>query len=229
MCKFVEENNREFVDQPNKHFLPSEQHFTKLQKHVIHSMSKLILGPVKTFNVMKTVFGGFEDVISSKVDFTNYKRVLCGFVPFADIDNHHNNVTFSDAVLASETTDTCIWLLRVFLKAAGDQPKVVVTDQDPTMKKTIFVFESGWEEVIKEFNLADNDWLSDVFALKESWIPAFYRIGFLSGLMLTTSRSESENHLFGQVMSTFFLFLGACNVLKVGLHQQLFMQAFRAV
>ena len=63
-------------------------------------------------------------------------------------------------------------------------------------------FESEWEVVIGEFNLADNDWLSDIFALRESWIPAYYRMEELSGLMRTTSRSESENHFFGQVCNS---------------------------
>ncbi|XP_035838132.1 protein FAR1-RELATED SEQUENCE 2-like [Helianthus annuus] len=188
-------------------------------------MSKLNLGPVKAFNVMKTCFGGFEDVGASKVEFKNYKRYSMVFVPFTGIDNHHCNVTFGAALLASETADTYIWLLRVFLKVVGSQPKVVVTDQYPAMKKAIsalFVdtrhrlcmwhvmhklslkvgvwlcnstnfkericgvvwtdiltpeeFESEWEMVIAEFNLEDDDWLSDIFALRESWIPAYYRM-----------------------------------------------------
>ncbi|XP_021975544.1 protein FAR1-RELATED SEQUENCE 2-like [Helianthus annuus] len=245
-------------------------------------MSKLNMGPVKAFNVMKTCFGGFEDVGACKVEFKNYKRqinlfmgeydadmvvifvynsrivVLTGtnryamvFVLFTGIDNHHCNGTFGAALLASKTADTYIWLLRVFLKVVGSQPKVVVTDQDPAMKKAIsavFVdtrhqlcmwyvmhklslkvgvslcnstnfkericgvvwtdiltpeeFESEWEVVIGEFNLADNDWLSDIFALKESWIPTYYRMEEMSGLMRMTSRSESENHFFGQVCNS---------------------------
>ncbi|XP_021980508.1 protein FAR1-RELATED SEQUENCE 2-like [Helianthus annuus] len=106
-------------------------------------MSKPNLGHVKVFNVMKTCFGGFEDVGASKVEFKNYKRKInlysMVFVPFTSIDNHHCNVTFAAALLASETADTYIWLLRVFLKAIGSQPKVVVTDQDPAMKKVISV------------------------------------------------------------------------------------------
>ncbi|XP_021987008.1 uncharacterized protein LOC110883599 [Helianthus annuus] len=174
-------------------------------------MSKLNLGPVKAFNVMKTCFGGSEDVGASKVEFKNYKRYSMVFVPFTGIDNHHCN------------------------------PKVVVTDQDPAMKKAIsavFVdtrhrlcmwhvmhklslkvgvrlcnstnfkericgvvwtdiltleeFELEWEMVIAEFNLEDNDWLSDIFALRESWIPAYYRMEPMSGLLRTTSRSETE-------------------------------------
>ncbi|XP_035837206.1 protein FAR1-RELATED SEQUENCE 1-like [Helianthus annuus] len=182
--KFVEEHNHDLVECPDKHFLSTERHLTQLQKHVIHSMSKLNLGPVKAFNVMKTCFGGFEDVGASKVEFKNYKRYSMVFVPFT---------------------------------AVGSQPKVVVLDQDPAMKKAISVvfvdtrhrlcmwhvmhklslkvgvrlcnstnfkericgvvwtdiltpeeFESEWEAVIAEFNLADNDWLSDIFALRES-------------------------------------------------------------
>ncbi|XP_022014158.1 protein FAR1-RELATED SEQUENCE 1-like [Helianthus annuus] len=52
-------------------------------------------------------------------------------------------------------------------------------------------FESGWEEAIGEFNFDDNDWLSDISALRESWIPAYYRMEELSGLMRMTSRSEN--------------------------------------
>ncbi|XP_035832024.1 protein FAR1-RELATED SEQUENCE 5-like [Helianthus annuus] len=320
--KFVEEHNHELVERPDKHFLPTKRHLTQLQKHVIHNMSKLNLGPVKEFNVMKTCFGGSEDVGASKVEFKNYKMQInlfigeydtdmvvkhlnekkhsqpnfsygyitnevnrlkglswCDdqakrnyhvfgdvisfdamyrsnkysmvFVPVTGIDNHHCNVTFGAALLASETADTYIWLLRVFLKAVGSQPKVVVNDQDPAMKKAISVvfvdtrhrlcmwhvmhklslkvgvwlcnstnfkericrvvwtniltpeeFESEWEAVIAEFNLEDNNWLSDIFAIRESWIPAYYRMEHMSGLMRTTSRSDSENRFFGQVCNS---------------------------
>ncbi|XP_021980126.1 protein FAR-RED IMPAIRED RESPONSE 1-like [Helianthus annuus] len=248
--KFVEEHNHYLVERRDKHFLPTKRHLTQLQKHVIHSMSKLNLGPVKAFNVMKNCFGGFEDVgaISHGVFICRYSMV---FVPFTGIDNHHCSVTFGATLLASETADTYIWLLRVFLKPVSSQPKVVVTDQDPAMKKAISVvfvdtrhwlcmwhvmhklslkvgvrlcnstnfkericgvvwtdiltpekLESEWEAVITEFNLADNDWLSDIVALRESWIPAYYRMEEMSSLMRTTSRSESENHFFGQVFNS---------------------------
>ncbi|XP_021993310.1 uncharacterized protein LOC110890049 [Helianthus annuus] len=46
--------------------------------------------------------------------------------------------------------------------------------------------------VIAESNFEDNDGLSDIFALRESWISAYYRMEPMSGLMRTTSRSETE-------------------------------------
>ncbi|XP_022032181.1 protein FAR1-RELATED SEQUENCE 5-like [Helianthus annuus] len=136
------------------------------------------------------------------------------FVPFTGIDNHHCNVTFGAALLASETADTDIWLLRVFLKAVGSQPKVGVRLCNSTNFKehicgvlwtdilTPKEFESEREAVIAEFNLEDSVWLSDIFALRESWIPAYYRMEHMSGFMRKTSRSESENHFFGQVCNS---------------------------
>ena len=59
-------------------------------------------------------------------------------------------------------------------------------------------FEQGWEAVIKEFNLDNNKWLSDMYDIRCSWIPAFFRDKPMFGLMRTTSRSESENFFFAQ-------------------------------
>ncbi|KAJ0435896.1 putative MULE transposase domain, FHY3/FAR1 family [Helianthus annuus] len=78
----------------------------------------------------------FGDVISFDTMHRSNKYAMV-FVPFTGIDNHHCNVTFGAALLSSETADTYIWLLRVFLKVVGSQPKVVVTDQDPAIKKAI--------------------------------------------------------------------------------------------
>ena len=36
-------------------------------------------------------------------------------------------------------------------------------------------FEDGWKSVIKEFNLEDHVWLSDMYDMRESWIPAYFR------------------------------------------------------
>ncbi|KAK1429767.1 hypothetical protein QVD17_11985 [Tagetes erecta] len=189
----------------------------------------------------------FGDIMSFDATYRS-NRYSMVFVPFIGIDNHNNNVSFGAALLASETAETYKWLLRCFLKAFGKQPDVVVTDQDPAMKKAIeevfsgsrhrlcmwhvmhklstkvgvtlcnttdfkqricdivwtdslspSEFELGWHSVIQDFDLSDNNWLGDIYDMRESWIPAYYRDELMSGLMRTTSRSESENHFFGQV------------------------------
>ncbi|XP_022032880.1 protein FAR1-RELATED SEQUENCE 3-like [Helianthus annuus] len=141
-------------------------------------MSKLNLGTVKAFNVMKTCFGGFEDVGASKVEFKNYKRQVTLFIGEYDAEmvgvRLCNSTNFKERICGVVWTD-------------------ILTPEE---------FEPGWEEVIGEFNLADNDWLSDIFELRESWIPAYNRMEELLGLMRTTSRSENENHFSGQVCNS---------------------------
>ncbi|WOH00382.1 hypothetical protein DCAR_0519741 [Daucus carota subsp. sativus] len=79
------------------------------------------------------------------------------------------------------------------------------TDFMEKMKKYIWSsnleieeFENGWQSVIKEFNLEDNKWLADMYEIRKSWIPSYFRDNSMFGLMGTTSRSESENFFFGQ-------------------------------
>ncbi|XP_035842205.1 protein FAR1-RELATED SEQUENCE 5-like [Helianthus annuus] len=158
----------------------------------------------------KRNFMEFRDVISfdaisrqtSKCYIKWYKMV---FVPFTGIDNHCRN-------------------------SFGRQPKVVVTDQDPAMKQAIEEvghelcndddfkrrmcnivwtdsiepeeFERQWKLVMIEYDLTQNKWINDMFAMRYMWIPAFYRHEPMSGLMRTTSRSESENHFLCQVANS---------------------------
>lgn len=58
------------------------------------------------------------------------------------------------------------------------------------------VFESEWNNVIREFDLVDNSWFNTMYEMRNMWIPAYFRDLYLSGLMRTTSRSESVNSVF---------------------------------
>ena len=60
------------------------------------------------------------------------------------------------------------------------------------------IFEDEWASIIAEFDLSGNKWLSDIYEMRARWIPAFLRDEDMSGLMRTTSRSESENNFFGR-------------------------------
>ena len=58
------------------------------------------------------------------------------------------------------------------------------------------VFEERWAALITSYNLNDNKWLSDMYELRDRWIPAYFRHVPMCGLMKTTSRSESSNAFF---------------------------------
>ncbi|XP_022019319.1 protein FAR1-RELATED SEQUENCE 5-like [Helianthus annuus] len=176
---FEEEHNHIFVEDEDIHFLPAVRSIDYVKESFISGLFAINIGPVKAFNIMKTMYGGFGEVGASKVDCKNYRRdlnlyigeydaemvVRClirkkecfpvfgdivgfddtykankydlVFVPFTGIDNHFRNVTFGGALLGSETADSYRWLLRCFVNAFGNEPKVVFTDQDAAMKRAI--------------------------------------------------------------------------------------------
>jgi hypothetical protein len=63
------------------------------------------------------------------------------------------------------------------------------------------LFEDKWNSLVAEHKLEDNPWLKRMYSLRSRWIPAYFKDTPLSGLMRTTSRSESENYFFQSFMS----------------------------
>ena len=59
------------------------------------------------------------------------------FVPFTGLDHHKNCVTFGAGLIFKEDKESYIWLLENFKKAMGHEPKIIVTDQDGSMKHAI--------------------------------------------------------------------------------------------
>ncbi|MFS7963976.1 putative MULE transposase domain, FHY3/FAR1 family [Helianthus anomalus] len=90
----------------------------------------------------KRNFSVFGDVVSFDATYRRNKYNMM-FVPFTSIDNHNRNVTLGAAIIGHETAETYSWLLNVFHEAFGRAPPVIVTDQDPAMKKAI---EDTWPE-----------------------------------------------------------------------------------
>ncbi|GJU45981.1 FAR1-related sequence 5-like protein [Tanacetum coccineum] len=57
-------------------------------------------------------------------------------------------------------------------------------------------FEYRWGKLMEEFKLENHKWLTKMFNIRSTWIPAYFIDSPLCGLMRTTSRSESENSFF---------------------------------
>ncbi|KAI3825564.1 hypothetical protein L1987_07055 [Smallanthus sonchifolius] len=57
-------------------------------------------------------------------------------------------------------------------------------------------FENRWEELISKYSLANNQWLKDMYDIRDRWVPAYFREIPLCCLMKTTSRCESSNAAF---------------------------------
>lgn len=57
-------------------------------------------------------------------------------------------------------------------------------------------FESRWMQIMEDYGLSTDSWFKDLYSIRKSWIPAFFKDMPMSGLMKTTSRSESINAFF---------------------------------
>ncbi|XP_076915361.1 protein FAR-RED IMPAIRED RESPONSE 1-like [Bidens hawaiensis] len=95
----------------------------------------------------------------------------------------------------------CMWHI---MKKLADKVGVALCNNEDFKRKICDIvwtnaisqseFEMQWELIMKECDLETNKWLSGMFEMRYDWIPAYYRDESLSGLMRTTSISESENH-----------------------------------
>ncbi|XP_019157461.1 PREDICTED: protein FAR1-RELATED SEQUENCE 5-like [Ipomoea nil] len=58
-------------------------------------------------------------------------------------------------------------------------------------------FDYQWNVVMEEFGLLEHSWFVKMYDLHHLWILAYFSDVSMNGLIRTTSRSESENSLFG--------------------------------
>ncbi|XP_076916007.1 protein FAR1-RELATED SEQUENCE 5-like [Bidens hawaiensis] len=71
---FVEGHNHRMVADSDMQFLSSARKLTHVQEEAIYELSNMNLAPVKTFNIMRTQYGGFEKVGATKDDCKNFKQ-----------------------------------------------------------------------------------------------------------------------------------------------------------
>ncbi|GJW13820.1 FAR1-related sequence 5-like protein [Tanacetum coccineum] len=56
-------------------------------------------------------------------------------------------------------------------------------------------FDKKWAAIMDEFSLNENKWLSDMFEMRDRWIPAYFHNEPMSGFMRTTSRRRLNSSL----------------------------------
>jgi len=66
------------------------------------------------------------------------------------------------------------------------------------ISETPIEFEQECQRIINDFGLHNNAWLSQLYDIRDMWIPAYFRDLCLGEVLRTTSRSESENNFFSK-------------------------------
>ncbi|GKV17999.1 hypothetical protein SLEP1_g28436 [Rubroshorea leprosula] len=79
----------------------------------------------------------FADVVFFDTTFIKNEYKL-PFAPFIGVNNHFQPLVLGCALVVDESKLTYVWLLRAWLRAMGGRaPRVILTDQDKTLKEAI--------------------------------------------------------------------------------------------
>ncbi|XP_076932150.1 protein FAR1-RELATED SEQUENCE 5-like [Bidens hawaiensis] len=73
LYNFIEPHNHPFVHEDDMHFIPAARKLSFTKKTLISDLANINIGPVRAFNNMRTIFGGFDKVGATKVDCKNFK------------------------------------------------------------------------------------------------------------------------------------------------------------
>ncbi|GJY43097.1 FAR1-related sequence 5-like protein [Tanacetum coccineum] len=122
----------------HNHELKCEEykHLSKTERQLTYAKQLFIVKYASADEVSKYNYKEFYDVVSFDAIFKTNKYKMV-FVPFTAIDNHKKCVTVAAGLLKNETTNSYVWLLKEFIKAFGEAPSIVVTDQDGAMRNAI--------------------------------------------------------------------------------------------
>ncbi|XP_020421247.1 protein FAR1-RELATED SEQUENCE 5-like [Prunus persica] len=98
----------------------------------------------------------------------------------------------------------CIW--HITTKFSDKLPRIAYEEYWKEFKETIWEidnideFEEKWHAIITKSGLTDHPWLSSVFDLRKSWVPAYVKHIFAAG-MSSSQRAEGSHAFFKQYIS----------------------------
>ncbi|XP_076937470.1 protein FAR1-RELATED SEQUENCE 5-like [Bidens hawaiensis] len=145
-----------------------------------------------TDEISKLNYKAFGHVLAFDATYqTNRYKMI--FAPFTGVDHYQKCVTFGAALISSET--------RLLQMVSGDViENTNVRSRIHRLVWNMFItpdtFESRWQYLIEKFGLQENEWLNDMFEIRDRWVPAYFREIPFCCLMKTTSRCESSNATF---------------------------------
>ncbi|PWA34923.1 FAR1 DNA binding domain, Zinc finger, SWIM-type, MULE transposase domain, FHY3/FAR1 family [Artemisia annua] len=80
VSKFIEKHNHSLVYEDDIKYLRASRRLTFPKQQLLNQLSNVNIGPVKSWKVLKEMYGGFEYIGATDVDCKNYKRALNEFI-----------------------------------------------------------------------------------------------------------------------------------------------------
>ncbi|XP_076908507.1 protein FAR1-RELATED SEQUENCE 5-like [Bidens hawaiensis] len=114
-----EEHNHSFVHKDDIQFLTSARRVDYIKESAIQALSQVYLGPVRAFNILKSLYGGYEQVGATKNDFKNFKTRQSEYISEYDADmvikrlekkkKHCPNFSFDYTIKEDGTLGGLLW------------------------------------------------------------------------------------------------------------------------
>ncbi|KAD3337885.1 hypothetical protein E3N88_33406 [Mikania micrantha] len=178
--KFIECHNHPLVETYNRDFTKAGRKLSFSTKQFIHHMTLNNIGPTIAHRLQVSMKGGHHNVNGTPTDFKNFSQAIRLFIGNRDsqllLDRLRDRV--SSDLLNNTDFRSSIHRLVWNLFISPD------------------TFETRWADLITRFQLDEHNWLSDMYAIRDQWVPAYFREIPMCCLMKTTSRCESSNASF---------------------------------
>ncbi|KAI3801615.1 hypothetical protein L1987_29724 [Smallanthus sonchifolius] len=214
VLKFSEAHNHEFVDRHNLDLTKISRKLNFSSKQFIHKMSLNRVGPIQAHRCLVAMKGGHHNVNDeiSKLNYNVFGDVVAFdatyhtnkynmiFVPFTGDPSMRQAIL---EVFNESRHRLCMWhiMKKLLAKITADLFKNAnIRAEIHRLVWNVYIkpstFENRWEELISKYPLANNQWLKDMYEIRDRWVPAYFRDIPLCCLMKTTSRCESSNAAF---------------------------------
>ncbi|CAL2228775.1 unnamed protein product [Prunus armeniaca] len=153
----------------------------------------------------RRAYGFYGDVVVFDTTF-NTNRYDLTFAPMLGVNNHGQTIVLACAFFSKETTESsrCDNEQSDF----NNLPDYISSTLHMAhhIKKAIWdtdnkdELDAKWNIVVTKACLTDHPWLSSMFDLRESWVPAYARHFFAAG-MSSSQRAECSHGFFNQYIS----------------------------
>jgi hypothetical protein len=137
--------------------------------------------------------------------FETFLKAMGGVAPHLITTDEDASMKAAIATILPNTTHRlCMW--HIMDKVPEKVGPSIREDQDfwERLNKCVWGteneddFVSQWNSIMTDYGLMGNDWFSNRFAIRESWISVYFLDIPLAAMLRTTSRSESANSFFNR-------------------------------
>jgi transposase-like protein len=159
---------------------------------------------------MRSIFFGAAFLADEKIEsyvwlFQTFLRAMGGKAPTLIVTDEDDGMSVAiSIVLPNAKHRLCMWHI---MKKFPEKIDAHLLQDDEFRKminscvwgsESIEEFESRWQAWITKYHLDNNEWLHGRYHIHKSWVPAYFTDIWLTGILRTTSRSESANSFFNQ-------------------------------